>query len=237
MTEKKDMSDEDRAALERMLASREESRRKRAAAAAATAGSAPAPGAVPDAATDGAMARRWASESFLGDDSDEVNAPLPSNTPVGIVASQRSDGGVRYRDGRCRFSITIPQLAGGKPVFVAAEGGADATCRLGERAITVSFVMVPPQPGAPLAAQVEALASDIAQATASTLARGRGVEAAATATLIQGDDVRDVAVLAGGAAGACGIVIVMLDRDRRTVDDSTAAGLRTALLESAAFAS
>jgi len=51
------------------------------------------------------------------------------------------------RDGRCRFSIAIP----GRPRFVAADEGLDATCRLGEVAMTVSFMMVPPNAGPPLA--------------------------------------------------------------------------------------
>ncbi|MCL4228691.1 MAG: hypothetical protein KJZ91_29845 [Myxococcales bacterium] len=223
MTGEDDPSDEDRAALEQMLRNREAQRARAAAAG-------PRPPAAP-----GAMAERWARETFGGDDDagdDEgVNAPLPRTTPVGIVATAADDV-VLYRDGRCRFSIAIP----GDPGFVAAGGGLDATCTLAAAPITVSLVMLPPQPDAPLAAQVEALAADITQAPPAPLTVALpGVEVAVTATLTQGDEVRAVAVLGGGAADSRAIVIVMLDHDRRAVDDATAATVRAAVLGSAAF--
>lgn len=227
--EKKKLNDEDRAALERMLASREESRRKREAAAAA--GTPPAPVKPP-----GDMAKRWADEPFGGgEDEDGFAAPLPTTTPVGVVAYEGPGGVTLYRDGRCRFSIAIP----GKPRFVATEEGIDASCRLAELGITVSFVMVPPQTGAQVPAiadQVAALAGDITQAPAGALALDvPGLEAAARATLVQGTDVRDVVVLGGGAADTRGIVIVLFDHDRATTDAAKADAVRDAIVGSAAF--
>jgi hypothetical protein len=233
MTEndKKNLDDEDKAALERMLASREESRRKREAAAAS--GAAPAPAKPP-----GDLAKRWADEPFGGgEDEDGFAASLPTTTPVGVVAYEGPGGVTLYRDGRCRFSIAIP----GKPRFVATEEGIDASCRLAELGVTVSFVMVPPQTGAEapaMAAQVAALAGDITGSSASASALALdvpGLEAAARATLVQGTDVRDVVVLGGGAADTRGIVIVLFDSDRASVDAARADAVRDAVVGSAAF--
>lgn len=223
----KNLNDEDKAALERMLASREESRRKREAAAAAG-GAAPA-----SKAPDGDLARRWADEPFGGGEGEDgFAASMPTSTPVGIVAIEGPGGVTLYRDGRCRFSIAIP----GRPRFVAADEGLDATCRLGEVAMTVSFMMVPPNAGPPLAEQVAALAGDITQATPAALALGLpGVEAAARATLVQGSDVRDVVVIGGGAADSRGIVIVLFDHDRGAVAAAKADAVRDAVVGSAAF--
>lgn len=223
MTDKDKLSDEDRAALERMMASREESRRRREAAGTAT--TVPAP--------PGDMARRWAEETFGGgEDEDGFAASLPTTTPVGIVAIEGPGGVTLYRDGRYRFSIAVP----GKPRFVVAEEGLDASCRLADVAMSVSFVMMPPQEGPPMAEQVAALAGDITQSTAAPLALGLpGVEAAARATLAQGSDVRDVVVLGGGAGDTRGIVIVLFDHDRGSTTDAKAAAVRDAVVGSAAF--
>ena len=218
---KKNLSDEDRAALERMMATREENRRRREAA-----------GAQP-AKPPGDMARRWADETFLGGEDEEgFAASLPTTTPVGIVAYEGPGGVTLYRDGRCRFSIAIP----GKPRFVAAEEGLDAACTLGELAMTVSLVMVPPQDGPPLAVQVAALAGDLTGASAAALALAApGVEAAARATLVQGTDVRDAVVIGGGAGDTHGIVIALFDYDRGAVDAAKADAVRDLVVGSAAF--
>lgn len=218
---KKNLDEEDRAALERMMATREENRRKREAA-----------GAQPTRPP-GDLAKRWADEPFLGGEEEAgFAASLPTTTPVGIVAYEGPGGVTLYRDGRCRFSIAIP----GKPRFVAPEEGLDASCKLGELALTVSLVMVPPQEGPPLADQVAALAGDITQSPAAALALAApGVEAAARATLVQGSDVRDVVVLGGGAGDTRGIVIVLFDHDRGTLDAGRADAVRDAVVGSAAF--
>jgi hypothetical protein len=222
MTDKNNPSDEDRAALERMMASREESRRKREAA-----------GAAPAAKPEGDLARRWKDETFGGgEDEDGLFASLPPATPVGIVAIDGPGGVTLYRDGRCRFSIAIP----GKPRFVAADEGIDATCRLGDVAISLSIVMVPPQAETPLDAQVATLASDITQAAAAAVTlEAPGIEAAARAMLVQGSDVREVVVLAGGAGDSRAIEIVLFDYDRGAVSETTASAVRDAVVGSAAF--
>lgn len=221
--DKNKMSDEDRAALERMMASREESRRRREAAGGAAATPKP----------EGDMARRWKEETFGGgEDEDGFAASLPTTTPVGIVAIDGPNGVTLYRDGRCRFSIAIP----GKPRFVSPDEGIDATCRLGDVAISVSIVMVPPQAEVPLAEQVTTLAGDITQATATAVALDApGIEAAARAVLVQGSDVREVVVLAGSAGDARAIEIVLFDYDRGGVSETTATAVRDAVVGSAAF--
>lgn len=223
MTDKKNLSEEDRAILERMLANRENSRRKSDTAGKAAATPKP----------EGDMARRWKDEPFGGgEDEDGFAASMPTTTPVGIVAIDGPGGVTLYRDGRCRFSIAIP----GKPTFGPTEEGIDATCRLGEVAISVSIVMVPPQANTPMPQQVAALASDITQATTSRLALELpGVEAAAQASLVQGSDVRDVVVLGGGAGGSRAIEIVLFDYDRGSVSETTATAVRNAVVGSAAF--
>jgi hypothetical protein len=84
-----ELSDEDKALLERMKKARAAGGAKRPA------------GAGP-----GTLADKW-REPLGGEDGVGMFQPVPAGVPVGVVALDRDDGTVVYRDGRCALEIDI----------------------------------------------------------------------------------------------------------------------------------
>jgi hypothetical protein len=105
-----ELSDEDKALLERMKKARAASLDRR-----------PGGSSIGD---------RW-RDPIGGEDGVGMFQPVPAGVPTGVVALDRDDGSVLYRDGRCALEIDVA----GKARLQEPPDGWDARLTVGEATV------------------------------------------------------------------------------------------------------
>jgi hypothetical protein len=188
----------------------------------------------------GSIADKW-SEPFLPDvaSSPASGTPLeaepgepvtlPAGTAAGVVVRRGASGVAVYRDPRSGFALALPS-----PVFLAPSPDLDATAEVGGAVLHIC--RLPRAPGVRPADEVAGRVREITGAAPAALELTRpGVSAAATATARQGELVREVAAIAGGAGDEAAVMRLMFDHSSDALDAVAALTVWSAVLGSASF--